>query len=281
MGRASRWGLLVVGALTAVALLAGFARAETTTFGVRAGAENSFVAKLNAERARHGKNVLKVDLQLTRVARSWAGNMSAQDRMYHNPKLGSQVEGDWTRLGENVGYSSSSDATQAQLVARLHTAFMKSPSHRANILGDFNRVGVGVRVASDGTMWVTVNFAKASGLSNRAVSREAARARRSFAAPQQVGNHAKFAIVAPAQVRTTTLERLRSRGGPVLLTHRGTQVDPNPVLHPMTRAEVDRVLPKGTTVYLVGNDVSDRSAAELAADGYRVRRVSVSTAAAL
>ena len=281
MRHAPRWGLLIVAALATVAMLAGFARAETVSFGVNAGSENMLARKINGERTRRGKNALKVDLQLTRVARRWSSNMATQDRMYHNPNLGSQVDGDWTRLGENVGYSSKRDATQADLVARLHTAFMNSPSHRANVLGDYTRVGVGVRIADDGTMWVTVNFAKASGLSNTAVSREATRARREFVAPGRTGRQARFAIIAPANVTSTTLERLRSQGGPVLLTHRGTKVDPNPVLHPLSRAEVDRALPDGTTVYLVGNDVSDRAASELAADGYRVQRVAVSTAAAL
>ena len=37
---------------------------------------------------------------------------------------------------------------------------MASPSHRANILGDYNQVGIGVSVADDGRLWVTVVFMK-------------------------------------------------------------------------------------------------------------------------
>jgi len=287
MGRTPRWVLLIVAALATIALLAGFARestatawAATTTQSVKAASENGFVRKINADRTRRGQGALKVDLQLTRVARRWSGQMASETRMYHNPKLGSQVSGDWTRLGENVGYSRKGGATQTELVARLHTAFMNSPSHRANILGDYNRVGVGVRVAADGTMWVTVNFAKASGLSNTAVTRAAAVARRQFVAPTMTGRRARLALVLPSHTSATTLDRLRTQSGPLLLTHRGTQVDPNPVLHPLSRAEVDRVLRAGATVYLVGA-VSDRVASELASDGYTVRRVSTAAAAAL
>jgi len=47
-------------------------------------------------------------------------------------------------------------------VAALHQAFWNSPGHRANMLGDYNRVGVGV-VNSD-RLWVTFTFVKAPGI---------------------------------------------------------------------------------------------------------------------
>ena len=56
----------------------------------------------------------------------------------------------WHSLGENVGYGTS--------VSQLHSAFMASPLHKANILGsDYRFVGVGVAKAG-GYMWVTVVF---------------------------------------------------------------------------------------------------------------------------
>jgi uncharacterized protein YkwD len=44
----------------------------------------------------------------------------------------------------------------------LHSAFMNSSSHRGNILGDYNYVGVGVKTDAAGVYWVTVVFMKAA-----------------------------------------------------------------------------------------------------------------------
>ena len=58
----------------------------------------------------------------------------------------------WFRVAENVGCGQSADS--------LHQSFMDSPGHRDNIMDpDFTDVGIGVRFADDGAMWVTQNFA--------------------------------------------------------------------------------------------------------------------------
>ena len=280
MARALRTGLLVLAAVSAVLLLAGFARAATpATAGAHAASENGMVRKINTERRIRGLAPLRMDLQLTRVARGWSVNMAGEDRMYHNAALGSQVRGDWTRLGENVGYSAKSGARPSELVTRLHNAFMNSRTHKANVLGDFSRVGVGIEIAGDGTMWVTVNFAKSSGLPNARVTDAAQRTRRQFDTATATRAEARFAIVASSTISRTALDRLRSTGAPVLLTHVGTRIDPNPVLHPLSRAEIDRVLRTGASVYFAGEGLSDRAGRELVADGYRLRRVTLATAA--
>jgi hypothetical protein len=58
----------------------------------------------------------------------------------------------WSKVGENVGRGGSPGS--------LHTAFMNSSGHAANILGDYNYVGVGTGSAADGTLFVTVVFMK-------------------------------------------------------------------------------------------------------------------------
>ena len=45
-------------------------------------------------------------------------------------------------------------------VAGLHQAFMASAGHRANILGDYNYVGVGTAFSADDYLYVTVIFMK-------------------------------------------------------------------------------------------------------------------------
>ena len=54
----------------------------------------------------------------------------------------SSVTGVWQALGENVGVGL--DANQ------LHDEFMASSGHRANILGDYNYVGIGTAVDESG-----------------------------------------------------------------------------------------------------------------------------------
>ena len=267
--------LLVVAVLAATTVIstAGSALADTT----HAAEENSLVGKINAERADRGLAGLTVNLELTGVARAWSDEMASAGRMWHNPQLGAQVDGDWTRLGENVGYSTSSGATPAELVQRLHVAFMNSPGHRANVLGDFNQVGVGVRI-SGSTMWVTVNFSKASTVVPNGTVSEASRvAGRVFAAADAAGHHASYVVVTPSDKPAHALggAALAGANAPLLYTHPATSWSTDPVLHPITRAEIDRVLGGKGLVYLLGNktSVSDRAARELIADGYTVKRL--------
>jgi hypothetical protein len=81
--------------------------------------------------------------------------MIAAGKIYHSTsaQLSSYTTG-WTQVGENVGMGPNPSI--------LHTAFMGSPSHKANILGDYDRVGVGADRAPDGTMFVTVLFMKSA-----------------------------------------------------------------------------------------------------------------------
>ena len=92
--------------------------------------------------------------------------MSSRNQLQHNPNLQAEVERyvttAWQRIGENVGVGYS--------VSSLHDAFMNSSGHRANILGDFNRVGVGVVHEASGRIWVTVVFIKGPALAPPAPS---------------------------------------------------------------------------------------------------------------
>ncbi|MCL1592882.1 MAG: CAP domain-containing protein [Actinomycetia bacterium] len=121
-----------------------------------AGAESQFVSKINAARSASGKAPLEVYWDLTDDARAQSAAMAAKGSIYHNPGLAGVTSG-WQKLGENVGVGFD--------VNMLHKAFMDSAGHRANILGDFNYIGVGVKVDDAGLMWATMIFMKApSGL---------------------------------------------------------------------------------------------------------------------
>lgn len=98
--------------------------------------EDLFVQSINASRAAHGLGPLSVDGSLVAAARAQSGRMAGAGTIFHNGNLPNEVPGGWQSLGENVGTGDSVDG--------LHQAFMNSPSHRANVLGDYDRVGIGI-----------------------------------------------------------------------------------------------------------------------------------------
>jgi uncharacterized protein YkwD len=111
--------------------------------------ERAFAKKINQARSRHNVGRLKLDPELSKVAMKQTKSMTAQDRLYHTPNLGSRVTR-WTMLAENVGYGGT--------VGSLHTMFMRSSGHKKNILNrPYEYVGVGTKKAH-GYLWVTVVF---------------------------------------------------------------------------------------------------------------------------
>lgn len=113
--------------------------------------ESQFVSRINSLRASKGLSQLQVSGQLQGVARNWTEQMVQDGQISHNPNLGSQVSGNWTKLGENVGVGYDVDG--------LMKAFINSPAHYRNLVDpDWNYVGVGVTIAADGRMYTTHNF---------------------------------------------------------------------------------------------------------------------------
>lgn len=113
--------------------------------------EAQFVSRINSLRASKGLNQLAVSGELTGVARNWTEQMVQAGQISHNPNLASQVSGDWTKLGENVGVGYDVDG--------LMQAFINSPAHYKNLVDpDWSYVGVGVTMAPDGRMYTTHNF---------------------------------------------------------------------------------------------------------------------------
>ena len=122
--------------------------------GADSGSEQGFLSAINSERSSRGLVTLKMDGGLQSHARNHTQDMIAAGEIYHssNGELQAAAGSGWTRLGENVGRGGS--------VSSLHQAFMNSPSHRGNILGDYNYVGIGADTNSDGVLYVTVVFMK-------------------------------------------------------------------------------------------------------------------------
>lgn len=120
------------------------AEASTST-----NAETDLACSVNTERARIGLSPLRVNSELTRIARQHSVNMADQSRMFHNPNLTSDVT-NWKLVAENVSRGPSAIA--------IHQAFMDSASHRSNILNSrVTEIGVGVEIRNS-TLWVTQIF---------------------------------------------------------------------------------------------------------------------------
>lgn len=108
----------------------------------------------NQARAAQGLAPLAADVRAGEIAQGWARQLAAQRTLVHNPALvaqiSNQVTSDWRRIGENVGYAPTATIVQ--------NAFLGSPGHLANILGDYNRVGIGAARDAYGTLWVVLDF---------------------------------------------------------------------------------------------------------------------------
>jgi uncharacterized protein YkwD len=113
----------------------------------------AFEYAIDIERGRVGLGPLIVDSAVSQQAQEWSGGMAlfntlAEDRSYVTEM--SAAAPSMSRYGENVGVGPSA--------ASVEVAFMASPPHRANMLGNYTHVGVGVFVAGNGTVWVTERF---------------------------------------------------------------------------------------------------------------------------
>ena len=133
-------------------------------------AANQFFDLLNQTRASNGVVALQRDPSLDTLALDWANHMAdtfdrtgqvidsaaptdcERSGLCHRPNLASAIpliEPNWRSAGENVGTGGD--------VVGLHNAFVASPGHFHNMIGDYNRLGVGV-VVRGSRIWVTFNF---------------------------------------------------------------------------------------------------------------------------
>ena len=106
----------------------------------------------NAARAANGLAPLVINTGLNNVAQAWAKQMSADNKMYHNVNYSKQIPAGWSRAGENVAYGYTH--------ITVTPAWMASPGHKANILGDYTDIGIGYFVDAKGVAWEVQNFGK-------------------------------------------------------------------------------------------------------------------------
>ena len=91
--------------------------------------------KINKARARHGLARLERDRHIGVVARRHAKAMAANYSVFHDYNMHEEIT-HWKSLAQNSGAGGGCKS--------LFWAFMRSSSHRSNILGRWRFMGVGV-----------------------------------------------------------------------------------------------------------------------------------------
>lgn len=145
-----------LGALATVAII--FCSAAFPETPIQA--ERELLASVNQARRNQGLPPLRWDESLASAARRHAVIMAEHGTAQHGfqgePSLSErvkQVGARFTWLSENV--------TQGPTADFIHTQFMKSPPHRANILDrDMDSIGVGV-VEQGGQLFAVEDFSQA------------------------------------------------------------------------------------------------------------------------
>jgi uncharacterized protein YkwD len=143
--------IVATGLVAALFAPATSSAANGTRCWEHTGSERLFAKKMNSARSSRSTGALRLDPELSKVARRHTREMTRANSLHHTPSdLFTRRVTNWVVLGENVGVGST--------VESLHKAFMNSPAHKENILlGSFQHVGVGTR-REQGRLWVTVVF---------------------------------------------------------------------------------------------------------------------------
>ena len=121
--------------------------------------EQQVATMVNSERAKAGLSPLKVNWQLSRVARYKSQDMIDKNYFSHtSPTYGSPFVMmknfgiQYSSAGENIAYGQPTATS-------VMTGWMNSPGHRANILNSsYTEIGVGLAKNSDGTCYWTQQF---------------------------------------------------------------------------------------------------------------------------
>ncbi|WP_409332125.1 CAP domain-containing protein [Trujillonella humicola] len=118
--------------------------------------------RVNAERAERDLGELAWNDDLAAVARDWNLQMAEDGRLYHQdlgPLLGGDRLAGFQALGENIFR-----ATGPVPAGTIHAGWMRSDDHRVNVLNPgFDRLGVAVHCAPDGSVWATQEFGRTAG----------------------------------------------------------------------------------------------------------------------
>jgi len=106
----------------------------------------------NEVRAEAGTTPLVRNAALDKVASDWAYQQWKNGAMSHNPNYSTQIPAGWSHAGENVASGYTYDT--------VVQAWVNSPEHYRNLVGDYTDLGVGYYQGPDGTRYWVQEFAK-------------------------------------------------------------------------------------------------------------------------
>ncbi|WP_219948831.1 CAP domain-containing protein [Salinibacterium sp. M195] len=136
-------------------LIAAFVLPVSTAAPASAAPADTIHSLVNQARWDSGQRGLIRNPAMDTVALNWAKQMAANSTMAHNPNYSTQIPQGWNKAGENVAQGYPTAQT-------MHTGWMESPGHKANILGSFTDVGIAF-YESGGTTWGVQVFANYAG----------------------------------------------------------------------------------------------------------------------
>ncbi|MCZ2840031.1 CAP domain-containing protein [Modestobacter sp. VKM Ac-2985] len=125
--------------------------------------------RVNAEREARGLEPVAWNDALAAVGRDWSAEMADTGEFQHQD-IQAVLQGDelsgFRAVGENIF-----TATGPVPAGTIHAGWMRSAGHRANILNPgWDRLGVGVFCAPDGSVWATQEFGRTAGSERPAVA---------------------------------------------------------------------------------------------------------------
>lgn len=133
-------------------------KAETGKTSIRQ-KEQEMINYINQARSNAGLSTLSYCSQLTSVARAKSRDMIDNNYFSHTSprygELGDMLSAhgvNYRSAGENLAMNTNGSVRAA------HNSLMNSSGHRANILGNYKQVGVGIEVKSDGSHYYTQLF---------------------------------------------------------------------------------------------------------------------------
>ena len=158
---------VLLASLLGLQLPAGPITAHATAFDPNA-AEQQLFGLINQDRAQNGLGPLAANPTMFNIARSAPHQVCGNGQTY-NGRAEDMIERQyfshqippcnqyvwpilqsygvqWSSAGENIAWNTY--APQDASVTSVNTALMNSPGHRANILGNYNQVGVGAWAAT-------------------------------------------------------------------------------------------------------------------------------------
>ena len=119
---------------------------------------STIVNRVNSDRAARNLGGLAWNARLACLASEWSNYMAGRGTLVHrnlSATINSPGFGAYSGLAENifVGPSNMDGNT-------IHTAWMNSPPHYNNIVGNYDSIGVGWARGPDGRIWATENFGR-------------------------------------------------------------------------------------------------------------------------